>query len=198
METEYRVREGRDIDIPCRVEKCYTRNHCEVFWRRNVLGNIPDDQCNLTRDDYGTTHVLSLRNVQQRDAGSYTCYFEIVSHKTTTFQLNVVSTEHGVPILDKTVDRKAVNYPDPLVLRCPVISGVNTTANRLVITWTFMDEFDQLRQVETDELHINEHYKRGWYECTASNGIGADSLRIFVEINGKVLFVLHIDSQYMS
>ena len=188
MQTQYTVPVGGDIDIPCRVEKCYDRNHCNVYWNRNELDNIPpDSQCDLRRDMYGTTHVLSLHNVQQDDGGLYTCSYQITSHLSTAFYLTVDEVNQQLPRLNKTIDHsyKEVNYPEPLVLHCPVISGENTTTNRLVISWTFMNGHDQPQHLVADELRINENYKRGLYICTASNGLGLDSLRIFVEINGK-------------
>ena len=188
MQTEYTVSEGEDVIIPCRVNKCYARQpHCQVFWLMNDTRHV---QSVHVRDEQGTTSVLSLQNVQHKDTGLYTCGFRTASspYNSVSFHVVVVPVKHRKPILDKSIEYsyREFNYPEPLVLHCPLRSGENTTYNPLIVSWTFTNEFNQPQRELGDELRIDEHYTRGIYKCMATNSLGSDSLSIFVEINGKL------------
>ena len=194
MQTEYTVSEGEDVIIPCRVEKCFARRRCQVLWLRNNTRHI---QSVLMRDEEGTTTVLSLQNVQQSDTGLYTCSYHVpsTSSNSISFHVVVVPIEHREPILDKSIEHsyQEFNYPEPLVLRCPIRSGENTTDNPLVVSWIFTNGFNQPQHELSDELRIDELYTRGIYKCMVTNSFGSDSLSIFVEINGKLrcMILLH-------
>lgn len=176
------------MTIPCRADACFEKYGCSVRWNGH--------QSSMIRNESGTTTELTLQNVQESDDGDYECIISTVGKNdiVSDFHVTVIPLEQRQPKLNKSIEYiyKEVNYPEPIVLQCPIVSGENTTHNPLVITWTFTNSFRQLQHEVVDELRIEENYSRGIYKCTASNSLGSDSLSIFVEVNGQLRFILTV------